>query len=437
MKNVLSILCLLLLCWTGSFAQQINYENSLEKAEKLARKENKILALLIASESPTNSAEILPALKDPNITAKFNEHFVNFKIDRSDSASVRLVKKYYVKNFPVFIFINGKGRLLLKKTGNIPSHLISDMLDRAMDDERYLSGDKSTTFLKHYINKRISRGITNNAKQIEEYVNGLSPENLNTYSEVLFILQAGPRIDGRANALLNTNKNLIDSVYKTELKNVTADINTRMIANTMASAIAHKKINRARVAADFTRWSLREKSPLIGQEEWDGKLLQYYYGVKDTKSVLRHTVNYYDTYYMNVGVDSIRKRDEKNRAITRSYGKELAASGKRSGADIRSRGYTYGSLEYSMMLNIGARSILATETKNHMFLSKAMSWSGRSVDLNPNSSNHDTLAHLQYRLGLYAVAEATLQKAIQMHTAANRDTTKMEEDLKKIKKRTL
>lgn len=447
MKNSILTLTLLLLCCVSSWAQKINYESTLEKAEKRSRNEGKILCLLVTTQPPAYVPEILTGLKDASIVSRFNEQFVNYKIDRSDSSSVPIIKKYKLTGFPVFVFIDSKGGVLFNKVGNMPPMLMLDMLDKAISeskeksiieyDQQYKSGERSTAFLKEYINKRINTGITANADLAEEYVNTLYVRDLNDYREVLFILKAGPIIDGRANSLLNANRKIVDSVFKTELYDVRVAINTRMSDNTMASAIANKNLNRAHSVANLTRSSWMKDDPMLGMRNGDAKLLQYYTGINDTLRFLRQASMHYDRYYMNVTTDSIRRLNEKNEARARSNANEQALLAKPAGATIRSVGYAFAANDYAQQLNNGAWSVFSTRTKEPGFLTKAMLWSKRSIELNSNSFNHDTLAHLQYRLGLFSEAEASEMKAIELGRTEKRDVSKMQDELAKIKKRTL
>ena len=83
-------------------------------------------------------------------------------------------------------------------------------------DSAYAAGNYSNSFLKNYISKRQQAGFTDNANLIEKYVDSLNIIDLNNYGVVLFILKAGPLADGRAFKLAYINKNITDSIFKTE-----------------------------------------------------------------------------------------------------------------------------------------------------------------------------------------------------------------------------
>lgn len=446
MKKSIVILTSLLLCAGVARSQSIKYESSLAKAEEQSMAQNKPLSILVTIQPPSFVTNFLDGLKDKQVAKKFNEHFINYKIDRSDTASSAIIKKYGLQGFPVFVFVDSQGGLLYKRVGNLPPPMYSTMLDEAIQrskeksmveyDREYAAGNDSAAFLKEYINKRINTGITANADIIEKYVNNLSVRDLNNYGEVLFILKAGPLSDGRAYALLNTNRKMVDSVFKREMYDVRVAINNRTIENTLSNAIANKNVARAYAASSYTQrtWNT---DILQGQKNGSAKMLQYFSGIKDTTGYLRQAIQHYDRFYMNISVDSIRKLDRKIEEQARSNANEQAMLSRPAGADIRSVSYAVRSNSTAHDLNNGAYNVYMTGTKNQTTLSKAMLWSKRSIELMPNAASYDTLAHILYRLGFQTEAVATQEKAIVLAKEEKRDSKQLQDELAKIKNKTL
>jgi len=447
MKKFLLILPLIFLCFITAPAQEINYEKSLEEAKRISQEQNKPLAILLTIQPPAYVTNILQGLKDTAVVAKFNNSFINFKIDRADSASKAIITEYHVNTFPSFVFVDSKGGIMFKDIvlPPIPKRYLS-MADRAIDaskekslidfDEEYKSGNYNIAFLKEYLKKREEVGITDNAAIIEKYVNFLTVADLNDYKQVLFILKAGPLADSKAYKLAYINRKIIDSIFKTELSDVRTAINNMIINNTMADAITSKSINKAIAAASFTRgtWAT---DPLEGQKNYTLKLLQYYRAIKDTTSYLRQAGTFYDQYYMNISADALRKMDQKNMEKAKSDAREQAMMNVPQGGALQSFSFTYAANNYANQLNNGAFSVYQTGTKNTTFITKAMLWSKRSIELNPVSAYYDTLAHLLYRLDFYAEAESTQKKAIELGKEEKRDVKVLQDELEKIQKRAL
>ena len=298
MKLSLSILFITSCCLVPIQAQKIKYEASFEKAKSLAIQQNKPLAILITIEPPVYSPNFLNGLNDEKVIEKFNSSFINYKADRSDTAaSGKIIKEYKIFRFPSFIFLDAKGGFMFTDIAFLsrPQPLL-DLAEKAMSstkekslivyDSSYAAGNYSTAFLKDYILRREKAGITNNDELIEKYVFGLNVSDLYNYSEVLFILKAGPIADGNAYKLASLNKHLMDSIFKTEPLADRIAMNNATITNTMNSAIANKSFSRAMAAANFTR-STWASNPIEGQKNWNLKIMQYYKGVKDTTKYLQ------------------------------------------------------------------------------------------------------------------------------------------------------
>ncbi|MGV3686597.1 MAG: hypothetical protein ACO1NS_13280 [Daejeonella sp.] len=446
MKRISTLLALLI--WaSATIAQSIKYEKSFEAAQAKAREQNKLLCLLITTKPAVGVSQVLTGLDDPAIVKIFTENFVGYKVDRSDSASRPLIRANQLTGFPAFAFFDSKGGLLFKQIGNLPAPLLTDMFNRALAekgkesiidlDEKYKTGDRSNAFLKNYINRRMNAGIDKNAELIEEYVKTLTINDLEKYGEVLFVLKAGPFIDGRAYGLINTNRKLVDSIFKREIYDVRAAINRRMIENTLESAIAEKNITRASAVRHFTTMLSSKTNPVAAWAAGDRQMLRYYSGIKDTAQYLAMAVRHYDQHYMRLSADSIRKLTDRAQEVARSRANELAELNRPTGAAVRSVSYTYANNLFAAELNNGAYSVYTTKTTNPKYLMPALQWVKRSIELRPTPESYDTLAHLHYRLGHFAEAEASQLKAVELGKAAKGNITILEASLKKMKSRTL
>ncbi|MEO6734134.1 MAG: hypothetical protein ABIN01_23130 [Ferruginibacter sp.] len=447
MKKCTLLLAALLFCFVASWSQKINYQKSFEEAKRLSLEQDKPMAILFTMQPPAYANNNLAVLTSPEVVATFNGSFINYKIAREDSASKRIIMQYRVTRFPSLVFLDSKGGLMFKDINvvPIPSHLVANV-QQAIDankekslidfDKEYLSGNYDSNFLKEYINKRKMAGIRDNSELIEKYVDFLTIADLDNYSQVLYILQAGPVADGKAYRLAYTNKKIIDSIYKTEPLEIRTAINNGIIANTMNSAVINKNLTRAYAAANFARTSWG-KSYQEGQKNYTLNMLRYYRAIKDTVNYLREASIFYDAYYMSVTADSLKRRDENNKEKAKNSALQRALSGVPEGGALKSFSYAYATENFANELNNAAWSFYDIGTKDGTYLTKAMLWSKRSIELNPISAYYDTLAHLLYRLGLFAEAESTQKKAVDLSKTEKRNMEDMQEALTKIKKRTL
>ncbi|OFY43689.1 MAG: hypothetical protein A2X18_09600 [Bacteroidetes bacterium GWF2_40_14] len=323
MKHSITIFFIAAFCSSTLLAQGIKYESSFENAKQLAILEKKPLAVLITIKPQSATPDYMDGLKDVSVIKKFNSSFINYRVDMSDTAvALKIVREYRIKRFPSFLFLDSKGGFMFSDIAFLskPETLLF-MADKAIAeskekslaeyDKEYDAGKNSPAFLKDYISRRIKAGINSNGNLIETYIAQLKISDLNDYDQVLFILKAGPVIDGKAFKLAYLNKYIIDSIFKTEPLDVRLAINNAIIENSMQRAIAAKNSALSYSTADFARGSWG-KDYKEGQKKWSQKEMQYYFGIKDTARFLQHASYYYDQYYMSLSVDSVRRIDSLN-----------------------------------------------------------------------------------------------------------------------------
>lgn len=472
MKKITILLSSLLVFVSFVSSQQIKFEKSFEKAKQLSQKLNKPLAIIIAINAPANPLppnikmlhiDPMKGLEDEAVAKIFNDNFVNYKLNydlqNQDSLSSKLIREYKINRFPAYIFIDIKGGVILKDFGNsTSSEKYLSMLEKAIDaskqkslvdyDEQYKSGKYDAAFLKEYINKRRKIDILNNADVIEKYVDFLTVADLNNYNEVLFILQAGPLYYGKAYKLANTNRAIIDSINKTESAPVRFAINNAIIANSFNDAVASKSVSKANMITSFVRgtWTNNYQE---GARQSALIMVQFYQAIKDTNNYLQQASYYYDQYFMNIGLDSIKKLEEMNiekmKAMSLNSVKQLLNTDTLRITDttrivkrqVRETISVSFSNSFATELNNAAYSFYLTKTKNPTYLTKAMFWSKRSIEISPIAAYYDTLAHLVYLFGFYVEAESTQEKAIELAKQEKLNTKNYEEELAKIKNKSL
>jgi len=253
---------------------------------------------------------------------------------------------------------------------------------------------------------------------------------------VLFILKAGPFADGNAYKLATLNKQLIDSIFKTEPMADRVAMNNATITNTMNSAIANKNITRAMASANFTRntWS---SNPVEGQKNWFLKLMQYYKGINDTTKYLQQASAFYEQYYMRLTVDSVRKRDSLNYINARKNAREISRVVINDTTIRRAVSFTYSKDSYATELNNAAWTFYQMAVNKNDYLMKAMLWSRRALELSEKPAFYDTYAHLLYRLKFFDEAESMQRKAIESGKVAKIDIKLFQDEYEKIRKKTL
>lgn len=471
MKNTLRIIAVTISILTTpyiTFSQKLSDANKFKKALSLAGRHRKPLLLIINIKPPAGityrtSANL--ALTNTEVYDKLKANFVVFESDQTDTATAKIISTYKITTFPNYVFMHPNRDVFYTHFGflnNKENYFL--MLDKAIGLSKeksisqlqadYQEDPSNHTKLKQLIEAKMRIGITDLAELIEKYATNLRPDELKDYQTTLLILKAGPFADGRALQLVRTNKKLIDSIYRSEPAQVKSKFNTAIITNSITHAIKTQNFAQAAAAAMFARasWGKDMKN---ADRSFQSQIIAYYHGVKDTASYFRTATNYYDTYYMNIGVDSIR-RDEAQRkrlaaersnpiivsnASTRS--KQEIDSLKKANPHVVTRVETFitkvntGGIDYANILNGAAWNFYQTGTTNINHLTKAMIWSRRAIELNPSPFYYDTLAHLLYRLNYFAEAEKTQETAINKARTEGKPHEKMQAELKKMKARAI
>lgn len=450
MKRFVVAFLILLACSASLQAQKIKYETSFEKAKAVAIQEKKPLAVLVTIQSPTYPQNYTGGLSDRRVVEKFNSSFICYRVDRADTANAGgIIRAYNVSQYPSFVFLDAKGGLMFTDIAPLPCpEPLLEIADRAIAaskekslvdyDHEYAAGSCSTAFLKEYIGKRQRAGITDNADLIERYVKGLSVADFSKYNEVLFILKAGPVAYGNAYTLANMNRPLVDSIYKLEPLADRVAINNTIVANTLNRAIAAKDQQMANSAAGFSErcWG---KSYREGHKKWNAVMMEYYIGVKDTVSYLQKASYFYNDYYMNISVDSVRKKDLLSLAAARNNATVASRTSLNDTTEKRTVHYSYTSFKdsYATILNNAAWRFYLMAGDKTDYLLKAMLWSRRSIEVAPKPGFYDTYAHILYRLKMFDEAESMERKAIELGKAERSDVKVYQEEYGKIKSRSL
>lgn len=478
MKKI--IICLITLSIFGTaFGQKINYQKTFEDALSKAKAGHKLVFVTIAPITPKTfeiqgrKINYKSGIDEPEAVSFYNKNFVNYTVLFTDSASAPFRSKYQTSTYPSYLFIDDHDNLVYRESGNttLAAKYIS-MGNNALAKQssgktisayanRYMLGERSAEFLKEYITLRQDLGLFDNAALADDYVDQLTIKSFDNYADVLFVLKAGPYAYGKAYTLCYTNRKITDSIYKYEPLAVRTTINSHIIANTTTEAIKRKSLAMAQQAANFMSSSWSKQNPRQGYTASQAQMLHYYRGINDTAAYYRQAGFYYDAYFMSISADSAKKLDAKR---TENIQKMMIArhppdtvktvvtgpnSVKKTFTRITHTGPLVSvsgngtvsngvSSSTATALNNAAYTFYKMGTHNQNYLTKALLWSKRSIELDPTAAYYDTEAHLLYQLGFFEEARSAQSKAVEL--AQNETPTTIDgykTELDKIKKHTL
>ncbi|QDP85955.1 DUF255 domain-containing protein [Chryseobacterium sp. SNU WT5] len=155
-------LILLVLFSIITFGQGMKFEENKSFKELLAtaKKENKLLFLdaytTWCGPCKQMAKNVFPQETVGNF---YNANFVNSKIDMEKGEGIEIAKKYNVRAYPTYLFINGDGELIHRVTSyydapefiNVGKDAIDPAKQMGALKKRFEAGDKNPEFLKSFI----------------------------------------------------------------------------------------------------------------------------------------------------------------------------------------------------------------------------------------------------------------------------------------------
>jgi len=466
MKNLLLLLALSLSLTSRVAAQSIRFErDSLRQVFGRGRQQNKPVFVLVAA--PPTAADLPVALRNqyqrsglsaPAVVAQLNRDFLNKEVTFGTAEARAVAQGYDVTSYPTYLYFSPAGNLVYRRAGNASAEeryrqdlaaarqALADPRNLDFYETDFARGNRTLDVLREHIRLRQRLGLPIAPALLDAYAGQLPAQALYRGPEVLFILEGGPVVGSQAFQLSHLSQRLIDSLYRAlPLAKATA-LNNRIIRNTLARAIATNSRELALKGAGFARgtWSGDYRK---GAQTYERNLLNFYQATKDTASYLRQAIPFYEQHYLNIAPDSAAKAVAALRAFRQRQAQQrqqLAANlaQPRPAAPTMTTATAVVAVGmppagFLQELNNGAWSIYQTGTRNQTYLWHATLWAKRAVALDPAPYNHDTLAHLLYRLGFHHEAEATQQQAVALARQAKSQAAMYERELEKMKKQTL
>lgn len=390
MKKILS--AFLILLNLVIFAQDgIKFEDSdFKTILAKAKKENKLI-FLDAYTTWCGPCKLMAknvfTLK--SVGEHYNANFVNAKIDMEKGEGIDIAKKYDVKVFPTYLFIDGDGKLVHRTVGYVPEKEFIQFAKDASDPakrvdalkQKFEQGEKDPEFLKNLIMLTAFTDTDYAGKVFERYMSAKSAQPLDANDmQMLFMLL----------------KNTEGAAYKI-FKDKKADILKFMPEKSYEQTDKSLKINTV------MKKVYNEDSKTFDENKF----------VEGTKDLL--TKNEAINYLNKVKAGKALK--EKDMA---TYEKLMLQTYQ-----------DYTSFD-SNELNSAAWNFFEN-VSNKSSLETALQWALESVKKSENSANTDTLANLYNKLGDKTNAKAWAEKAIEIAKKNGEDASETQKLLDGLK----
>ena len=390
MKKILT--AFLIVLSVLSFAQEgIKFETSdFKTILAKAKKENKLIFLDAYTTwcGPCKlMAKNIFTLK--SVGDHYNANFVNAKIDMEKGEGIDIAKKYDVKVFPTYLFIDGNGELVHRTVGYVPEKEFIQFAKDASDPskrvaalkERFEKGEKDPEFLKNLVNLTAFTEADYAGKVFEQYITAKA----NT-----------PLAADDMQMLFMTLKNSESPAYKI-FKEKKADLLKFMPEKSYEATDKSLKINTV------IKKSYNEESKTYDENKF----------IEGTKDFLTK--------------DEAVKYLSKIKAGKALKDKDIATYEKLTLETYKD--YTnfnsneLNSIAWNFFENVTNKSSLET----------ALKWAQESVKQSENSANTDTLANLYNKLNDKANAKIWAEKAIELAKKNGEDASETQKLLDSLK----
>ena len=390
MKKILTTFLIILSVL--SFAQEgIKFETSdFKTILAKAKKENKLIFLDAYTTwcGPCKlMAKNIFTLK--SVGDHYNANFVNAKIDMEKGEGINIAKKYDVKVFPTYLFIDGNGELVHRTVGYVPEKEFIQFAKDASDPskrvaalkERFEKGEKDPEFLKNLVNLTAFTETDYAGKVFEKYITAKA----NT-----------PLAADDMQMLFMTLKNSESPAYKI-FKEKKADLLKFMPEKSYEATDKSLKINTViKKAYNEESKTYDENKFIEGTKDFLTKdeAVKYLSKIKAGKALKDKDIATYEKLTLETYKD-----------YTNFNSNEL------------------NSIAWNFFENVTNKSSLET----------ALKWAQESVKQSENSANTDTLANLYNKLNDKANAKIWAEKAIELAKKNGEDASETQKLLDSLK----
>lgn len=316
----------------------------------------------------------------------YNANFVNAKIDMEKGEGIDLAKKFNVKVFPTYLFINGDGEEVHRTIGYVEE---KDFIQFAMDagdpnkrlttlKQKFEKGEKESAFLLNLAELTVYNDTDFSNRVLERYF-AAKPEITQDNLQLLF--QAMKSTDGAPYRIFTERKaDILKIIPEKNLENIEKNVKVNTV---MAKAYntTTKKLDEAYFLAETQKFMTKE----------------------DAEKLLKR-------------VKSSRALKDKDYATYEKINLELYKDYTASSSD------ELNSIAWNFFENVTTKSSLETAVK----------WAQESVKKNENYANTDTLANLYNKIGDKKNAKIWAEKSLQLGKAAGEDTADTEKLLKSL-----
>lgn len=371
-----------------AFAQGIKFEDSnFSTILTKAKKENKLIFIdAYASWCGPCKLMVKNVFPQKSVGDYYNSHFVNAKIDMEKGEGIELAKKYNVKAFPTYLFVDGNGEVVHRTLGYVEENDFIQFAKDAGDPNKRLialkqkfeNGEKDPEFLKNLAGLTMYNDAEFAARVLDRY-----------FSEK-------PEFDrDDVQMLLSATQSTESPLYKTFVAKK-AEITKILPAERYEAFDKNIKVNtaiRKAYNADTKKWNdnsfMAETQKFLTKDEAERILKR----AKASRALKDKDIDTYEKTTIELYKDPSASSSEELNSIAWNFFENVT---------------------------------------NKTSLAKAVTWAQESVKKNENYANTDTLANLYNKIGDKKNARLWAEKSIELAKKSGEDYTDTEKLLNSL-----
>ena len=374
----------------GAFAlaQGIKFEESNFTAVLAkAKKENK-LVFIDAYTTWCGPCKLMAKNIFPQKTVGdyYNSHFINAKIDMEKGEGIEIAKKYNVKAFPTYLFVDGNGELVHRTLGYVEENDFIQFAKDAGDPSKRLTalkqkfedGEKDPDFLKNRASLTMYNDAEFAGRVMERYFS--SKKELDR-EDVQMLLSVAQNPDSPMYKIFQAKKAEISKIITPE-KYEAIDKNIKI------SSVFKKSYNAQSKTWD-DNYFLTEAQKFLSKDEAE-KILKK---AQASRALRDKDFAKYEKLTLELNQDTSALSSEELNSIAWNFFENVS---------------------------------------NKASLEKALVWAQESVKKDENFANTDTLANLYNKTGDKKNAKLWAEKSIELAKKTGQDSSDTEKLLKSL-----
>lgn len=324
--RTLKILLLCLICIPAAAAHTAPgvqfFEGTWEELLATAQKQGKLIFVDVYTDwcppCKQMDREVFP-LKE--VGDSYNSMFINYRLDAEKGEGVALAKKFSVKAYPTYLYLDAKGSLLHRAVGFQSPDMLAAHAKKTVSastavnsissfEHAFASGKRDAAFLRAYLQRMAELGL-DNTSVLNVYFETMPPSRLSTPEELAYL---GERIvSARANALDFVMAHL-DELNEEQKKKTAAHLYSGALYNAVGTALKEGRPAEMKQVMTY----IGQLEPLLTAQQRAGveRMRMLYYGAVKDIPRLKATGYRIVGRSMDIPLDSICAEDAKLYAQT-------------------------------------------------------------------------------------------------------------------------